>query len=808
MIQSLGREFALIAQMDCFRGWTRATRLVGAAVGVALAGGVAGQAAAQQVILDQIGAEDGSDLPFEAFVSQDFTAPENEDFDVAAVDDFVLGNPTTLSQVQAAIFGDPVTGFNDFDSIESYTIAVYDSPETAATDLSDTIVSVSFDEPDELKTTVFAGVRIASFNVDITLAPGTYWIAVIPSNSFEDNGQTFVMGSELGDPNAQLANPGGGFKEFDPGVPAPVEDENGNPLSLAYTILAGEIPPDACLPDLNDDGTVGVSDLLALLSQWGTCDKPCSGDFDDDDVVGVSDLLTLLGEWGPCPGEEPFTCPSGLPTENEPCVTNGTDPADDPNGGCNVSPPSFGSIACGETICGSASTFTFDGESQRDTDWFTFEVPLTGADVILTLTSEAPLIFATVNIDDCGDAQFIESAISLGGGQPTELTTTLPQGTYAAFVAHSEFEGLPCSSGENDYTIEMTCDDPSKPVPGDGTTCETATPVEIGQTIMYDNEGNPQGSAPSCGAGSPNGPTVWFQVVGDGTTLTATTCGASTLADTVMSVFCESCATPGCIGANDDDFQCLDPNPALSTVQWCSEPGVTYRIAVWGGGGNQGTGEFSVTSDGKTCSEPTECEPTLQPGDCVEFVTGNFSNANLVTGLRPNDSVGGWGQAGVIEDIIVLEQAPITDIQMEFLDLFTPLGEPSGVQFMQLEIYEGPVEDVDHFDDPVFEELFVVDVNATLTDTGVDFEDDSGAPVGDVEAWTLTPTDLMLEPGEYAFFVRILGLPSNGQVGYFWASGDVSDFSPKQYSAWGFTPQNVPIPYIPAKNHGAFCASN
>jgi hypothetical protein len=54
----------------------------------------------------------------------------------------------------------------------------------------------------------------------------------------------------------------------------------------------------ACPHDCgDDDAAVGVSDLLALLSQWsisGSCDF-------DGDGVGVYDLLALLAAWGPCP---------------------------------------------------------------------------------------------------------------------------------------------------------------------------------------------------------------------------------------------------------------------------------------------------------------------------------------------------------------------------------------------------------------------------------------------------------------------------------------------------------------------------
>lgn len=51
---------------------------------------------------------------------------------------------------------------------------------------------------------------------------------------------------------------------------------------------------------LGGDGNVNVTDLLQLLSDWGTagaCDMANGG----DGTVNVTDLLALLAAWGPCP---------------------------------------------------------------------------------------------------------------------------------------------------------------------------------------------------------------------------------------------------------------------------------------------------------------------------------------------------------------------------------------------------------------------------------------------------------------------------------------------------------------------------
>jgi hypothetical protein len=47
-----------------------------------------------------------------------------------------------------------------------------------------------------------------------------------------------------------------------------------------------------CFADLDDDGTVGTADLLAMLGAWGDAGGPA--DLDGDGVVGTADLLALL----------------------------------------------------------------------------------------------------------------------------------------------------------------------------------------------------------------------------------------------------------------------------------------------------------------------------------------------------------------------------------------------------------------------------------------------------------------------------------------------------------------------------------
>ena len=58
--------------------------------------------------------------------------------------------------------------------------------------------------------------------------------------------------------------------------------------------------PPACPADLDGGGSVGLTDLVAVLAAWGPCSL-CAEDFDVDGGVGLTDLIVLLSAWGACP---------------------------------------------------------------------------------------------------------------------------------------------------------------------------------------------------------------------------------------------------------------------------------------------------------------------------------------------------------------------------------------------------------------------------------------------------------------------------------------------------------------------------
>ncbi len=54
-----------------------------------------------------------------------------------------------------------------------------------------------------------------------------------------------------------------------------------------------------CPGDVDGDGDVGVNDILAIISLWGSNDP--AGDLNGDGLVGTDDLLLILSQWGSCP---------------------------------------------------------------------------------------------------------------------------------------------------------------------------------------------------------------------------------------------------------------------------------------------------------------------------------------------------------------------------------------------------------------------------------------------------------------------------------------------------------------------------
>lgn len=198
-------------------------------------------------------------------------------------------------------------------------------------------------------------------------------------------------------------------------------------------------------------------------------DDACGDDGFKSQVTGV-DLIAgntyyiIVDGYGTESGEYELTidefvecvleCPAGGIPEGEECP--GDDYVDVFNGGCNSDPPVYSPINCGETICGTASTFLFGTDDYRDTDWYeiTLDDPM-----LLTWSGMAEFPLLLYVLDDPEDCESFTIAESTTAApcEEASIEIELPAGTYWLFAAPSVFEGYPCGT-DNDYYVTVTCE--------------------------------------------------------------------------------------------------------------------------------------------------------------------------------------------------------------------------------------------------------------------------------------------------------------------------------------------------------------
>ncbi|MHC5024239.1 MAG: hypothetical protein ACYTGG_10070 [Planctomycetota bacterium] len=375
------------------------------------------------------------------------------------------------------------------------------------------------------------------------------------------------------------------------------DDDDGDGLpdrqDLALQILGekGEPVLPFCPGDCADDNkVVDIVDLLALLAEWGgtgSCNVNGIG------VVDIVDLLALLANWGPCP----------TPANDE-CI----DKAD-------VTVPDVDSIVIPVDMRGATPSpenplCTNDGKDV----WYclTFDLP---EPHLVTITTSFDVFLELYGGCVCPPGVLKACAPGLppfGGIQFVEVQP----GQQCCLRLINDL-GLPNEDLQGEMTIEL--------LPGfDCPPCEPCNePLPIPSTVFGDTTGAIDGLAQSCGSAinQPATGTDWYRVLGDGTTLTASTCNPGTDPDfdTQLSVFCGECALLLCVDGNDDD--CAVGPFLASTVSWCSEVDAQYFIVVHGTSAplNEGAYELTITSDGVPCEPPVgQCGPPND--DCANRI--------------------------------------------------------------------------------------------------------------------------------------------------------------------------------------------
>ena len=124
-------------------------------------------------------------------------------------------------------------------------------------------------------------------------------------------------------------------------------------------------------------------------------------------------------------------------------------------------------------------------------------------------------------------------------------------------------------------------------------------------------------------------PGVWYTVVGNGQTMTATTCNTTTNYDSRLHVFSGTCLAPVCV-TNNDDSNC-SASSLLSTVTWNSVHGTTYYILVNGYSGDIGDFALTLTC---ACNTITFASSTIS-ASCPAGTDGTVTVASPAGGGTP-----------------------------------------------------------------------------------------------------------------------------------------------------------------------------
>ncbi|MCH8821870.1 MAG: hypothetical protein IH984_00025 [Planctomycetes bacterium] len=145
-------------------------------------------------------------------------------------------------------------------------------------------------------------------NEGITLAPGTWWVAITPVDTAPLGGEIYNQLASTAGTYGNSTHRRDGGEDHGNGLPGFTGENDwilagllgGNEYADLAMRIEGTLVGEPCPADLDGSGAVNTSDLLELFAAWGK--NPGSpADLDGDGTVSTSDLLILFANWGPCP---------------------------------------------------------------------------------------------------------------------------------------------------------------------------------------------------------------------------------------------------------------------------------------------------------------------------------------------------------------------------------------------------------------------------------------------------------------------------------------------------------------------------
>ncbi|MCD4680858.1 MAG: T9SS type A sorting domain-containing protein [Bacteroidales bacterium] len=146
-------------------------------------------------------------------------------------------------------------------------------------------------------------------------------------------------------------------------------------------------------------------------------------------------------------------CPPTATMELEAC-------GDSTNDGCNLQAPTFGNIANGEVIYGTAWKNQISGHTTRDTDWYLFNITET-SDVSILGQSEFDCQVAIIDIPSCQSSTVMTTKNIDVCTDFNVKYQGLPPGTYVAFIAPQAGDTMSFVSWNNHYKIELLVEGPT-----------------------------------------------------------------------------------------------------------------------------------------------------------------------------------------------------------------------------------------------------------------------------------------------------------------------------------------------------------
>jgi hypothetical protein len=226
------------------------------------------------------------------------------------------------------------------------------------------------------------------------------------------------------------------------------------------------------------DTSVTNYENYVVTSKCGPVGRCCYGP--DPENLSCADVPRVIcealgGTWKSSMTCElfPCNCPTGSTPEGEPECYDGY--VDVTNGGCNADLQAFGTISCGETICGTSGYYETDGSTWEDADWFELVTSDEGDTIIWTVRAEFDVYIGIIS-GTCDDQTWLSSVSGSAGQAVSCSTICVHAGTYWLRVAPSNWDNVSCGSR---WFGTVTCI-PCTPPPAYDCTAPYVLPTETG----------------------------------------------------------------------------------------------------------------------------------------------------------------------------------------------------------------------------------------------------------------------------------------------------------------------------------------